>query len=103
MSGSRATSDCPARVAQLRTHVTSKAHTLSLQHVLRDHANVAHSICSRADSALEPLDQGTTIASLIMDPEDQTMWLADGLPCAVDYRGLDYSDWFARAMRSRAH
>ena len=57
--------------------------------LLADHADYPHSICSHPDPADHPLEQGATIASLLMDPNAGQIWLAAGNPCQVTYEPLD--------------
>ena len=57
--------------------------------LLADHADHPHSICAHPDPADHPLDQGSTIASLLMDTESRRIWLAAGNPCQVPYQPLD--------------
>ena len=66
----------------------------TLQAVFADHANHPVGICAHADPRDKPTEQGETTASLIMDLDDQVMWLADGTPCSAPYRRLDYSGFF---------
>ena len=65
---------------------------LTLDHfraLLADHADYPHSICSHPDPADHPLEQGATIASLLMDPNAGHLWLAPGNPCEVAYQPLE--------------
>jgi len=57
--------------------------------LLTDHADYPHSICSHPDPADHPLEQGATIASLLMDPNAGQIWLAAGNPCQAAYEPLD--------------
>jgi isopenicillin-N N-acyltransferase like protein len=57
--------------------------------LLADHADYPHSICSHPDPADHPLEQGATIASLLMDPAAGRLWLAAGQPCQVPYEPLE--------------
>ncbi len=61
----------------------------SLQGLLRDHVNYPDAICSHEDPAEPPHERGQTVASLVMDLTDRTMWAALGPPCEhvfVPYR-----------------
>ena len=62
--------------------------------LLADHADYPHSICSHPDPRDHPLEQGATIASLLMDLTARRLWLAAGNPCQTLYRELDVS-WLA--------
>ncbi|MGH3259965.1 MAG: C45 family autoproteolytic acyltransferase/hydrolase [Streptosporangiaceae bacterium] len=57
--------------------------------LLADHADYPHSICSHPDPADHPLEQGATIASLLMDPNAGQVWLAPGNPCQVTHQLLE--------------
>jgi len=57
--------------------------------LLADHADYPHSICSHPDPADHPLEQGATIASLLMDPNAGQIWLAPGNPCQLAYHPLE--------------
>jgi isopenicillin-N N-acyltransferase-like protein len=65
----------------------------TLQQLLADHADHPWSICCHADPKQVRLDQGATVASIVMDLNARHLWLADGQPCSVPYRELDYSDF----------
>jgi isopenicillin-N N-acyltransferase-like protein len=56
--------------------------------VLADHADYPHGICAHPDPAAHPLEQGQTIASLLMDLTAGELWLAAGNPCQVPYEQL---------------
>ena len=45
---------------------------------------------------MAPADRGITAASVLIDLAAQRMWLADGNPCMVPYRELDYSKFLAK-------
>ena len=81
----------PVRLQRLRAG-TSQPGPLTLDHfraLLADHADYPHSICSHPDPADHPLEQGATIASLLMDPNAGQAWLAVGNPCQVPYEPLE--------------
>ena len=59
--------------------------------LLADHADYPHSICSHPDPNDHPLEQGATIASILMDLSAGRLWLAPGNPCQVPYSELDLS------------
>lgn len=56
-----------------------------LQAILRDHVNHPNSICGHPDVNLPPHEQDMTIASLVMDLSQRTLWAAPGPPCESDY------------------
>ena len=59
--------------------------------LLADHADYPHSICAHPDPDEHPLEQGATIASVLMDLNARRVWLAAGNPCQVPYTELDLS------------
>lgn len=61
-------------------------HTVeSIQNIMRDHVNHPNSICSHTDPEDDPMDRQKTIASLVMDLTDQTMYACWGSPCEGTY------------------
>jgi isopenicillin-N N-acyltransferase-like protein len=88
--------DSPVRLARLRAGLSDDKPTVArVRELLRDHANYPFSICCHPNPTDDPIDQGATIASVLMNLEDATMWLADGLPCAMPYRELNFQELFA--------
>jgi isopenicillin-N N-acyltransferase-like protein len=88
--------DSPIRYSRLISGLRIGSPTVeSLQTLLSDHANHPYGVCSHPDPRVKAVEQGATIASVIMDLEGQTMWLADGPPCSTAYRQLDYRNLFA--------
>jgi isopenicillin-N N-acyltransferase-like protein len=63
---------------------------------LADHANFPSGVCCHPDTRFAPVDQGTTVASVLMDLDDRTMWVADGHPCTAPYRRLDYAGFLSK-------
>lgn len=90
--------DSPVRLARLRAGVRAgTGPSLELfRSLLKDHANYPSSVCCHPDTRFGELDQGATIASVLMDLDARTMWLAEGNPCQVPYRELDYSGFLAK-------
>ena len=64
--------------------------------LLADHANYPSGLCCHPDPRMNPYDQGATVASVLMDLGAQQMYLADGNPCTVPYRQLDYREFLAK-------
>jgi isopenicillin-N N-acyltransferase-like protein len=90
--------DSPFRMTRLTRLLWRDEGQLSaerLQVLLADHFNRPHSICRHPDPAKPPLEQYATVASVIMDLDTQTMWLADGNPCQLPYWEMDYSAFLA--------
>jgi isopenicillin-N N-acyltransferase-like protein len=85
--------DSPFRLERLSASVRrARRDGLSLdtfRTALGDHANYPSGICCHPDPRMAPHDQGATVASVLMDLDDRTVWLADGHPCITPYRRLD--------------
>jgi isopenicillin-N N-acyltransferase-like protein len=64
--------------------------------VLADHANHPSGVCCHPDRRWPVLEQGETVASVLMDVDARRMWLADGRPCTAPFRELDYSSLLAK-------
>jgi isopenicillin-N N-acyltransferase-like protein len=60
-----------------------------VQSILADHADHPSGLCSHVNLELPPHEHWATRASLIMEPADRAMWLAEGNPCAAPFRRLD--------------
>ena len=87
----------PSSAVRLQRLRAGAAEAATLDHfraLLADHADYPHSICSHPDPREHPLEQGATIASLLMDLTARRLWLAAGNPCQTPYRELDLS-WLA--------
>lgn len=98
--------DSPFRLERLRTAVAGARDTLSLhlfRAVLADHANFPSGVCCHPDTRLPTLDQGATVASVLMDLDERKMWVADGHPCSTPYRELDYAGFLDKPSPVRAH
>lgn len=92
--------DSPFRLERIRRAVAAAPSSLaieSFQGALADHANYPSGVCCHPDPRSAPIDQGATVASVLMDLDTATMWVADGHPCTVAYRRLDYADFLAKA------
>lgn len=63
---------------------------------LSDHANYPSGVCCHADPRDALLDQGMTVASILMDLDAKTMWVADGQPCERSYLELDYVEFLSK-------
>ena len=68
-----------------------------LQAYLADHVNYPAGICSHPDPRIEPADRYATVASVIMDLDTKTLWLADGKPCETPFRELEYGGFLRKA------
>jgi isopenicillin-N N-acyltransferase like protein len=90
--------DSPFRFDRLGDRIRG-APALSLKDfrpALADHAGHPSGICCHPDARWEPLEQGETVASVLMDLDARRMWLADGRPCTTPYRELDYGAFLAK-------
>jgi isopenicillin-N N-acyltransferase like protein len=90
--------DGPFRLERIRTAVAAP-EPLSLdtfRRALADHANHPSAVCCHPDARSARLEQGTTVASILMDLDAATMWVADGHPCTSPYRELDYASFLAK-------
>ena len=58
----------------------------SLARLLADHHNSPSSICCHVQEAQAPLDQYSTIASVIIDLTEMTMHVTRGQPCGASFR-----------------
>jgi isopenicillin-N N-acyltransferase like protein len=81
--------DSAVRLQRLRAAASNTATLEDFRTLLADHADYPHSICSHPDPDHHPLEQGTTIASILMDPAARRIWLAAGNPCQTPYAELD--------------
>ena len=92
--------DSPFRLERVRHAVAAAPHALAVetfQGALADHANYPSGVCCHPDPRSAPLDQGATVASVLMDLDTAAMWVADGHPCTAPYRRLDYAAFLAKA------
>jgi isopenicillin-N N-acyltransferase-like protein len=60
----------------------------SFQRVLRDHFSYPNSICRHADTQDEEAKQVATLASIIMDLTERTLYISQGRPCQNEYHKL---------------
>ncbi len=97
--------DSPFRLQRLRCAVDAAGRKLRIddfQTFLSDHANYPSGVCCHRDARMDELDQGATIASVLMDLDARRMWIADGHPCSSPYRELDYSAFLSKPSPVRA-
>lgn len=96
--------DSPFRLERLRAEVVRARPALSIdvfRQALSDHANHPSGVCCHPDIRFAPLDQGSTVASVLMDLGPKRMWLADGHPCSTPYRLLDYGPFLSKPSAVR--
>jgi isopenicillin-N N-acyltransferase like protein len=88
--------DSPFRLERLKASVRrARPEGLSLdtfRTALGDHANYPSAICCHPDARMDPHDRGATVASVLMDLDEQRIWLADGHPCTTPYRELEVGE-----------
>jgi isopenicillin-N N-acyltransferase like protein len=89
------------RLQRLRAGATGSATLDDFRLLLADHADYPHSICSHPDPDDHPLEQGATIASVLMDLTARRAWLAAGNPCQTPYAELDLS-WLTASAAAGA-
>ena len=94
--------DSAVRLQRLQAGATGSATLGDFRALLADHADYPHSICSHADPGDHPLEQGATIASVLMDLSARRLWLAAGQPCRTPYLEVDVSWLGAPAAASAA-
>lgn len=97
--------DSPFRLERLRSAVDAAGRKLRIedfQTFLSDHANYPSGVCCHPDARMHELDQGATVASVLMDLDARRMWIADGHPCTNPYRELDYSAFLSKPSPLRA-
>jgi isopenicillin-N N-acyltransferase-like protein len=90
--------DSPFRLQRLVEQIEPRGR-LSLddfRRALADHANHPSGICCHPDPRWDPLEQGETVASVLMDLDARRMWIADGHPCTTPYLELDYSSFLSK-------
>ncbi len=86
--------DSPIRLNRINRLLRRQGGSITpeaLQAIVTDHFNHPNAICRHPDPLLPAPERWATIASIVMDLNDRTMWLADGSPCQTPYRRLDYT------------
>ena len=58
--------------------------------LLADHADYPYSVCAHPEPGVHPLEQGATIASVLMDLTAGRMWVAVGHPCRASYQDVGW-------------
>ncbi|MFJ6415641.1 C45 family autoproteolytic acyltransferase/hydolase [Paeniglutamicibacter sp. NPDC091659] len=91
-----AMSDSYVRLSRLRELIGINAQAVTigaLDHALRDHTDAPGSICCHPDERSDPSAQWSTVMSVVMDLEKRVLHLAEGNPCQVPRKAVDYSDF----------
>jgi isopenicillin-N N-acyltransferase like protein len=84
----------PLRLHRLSTFLQESSGQLDragLEGILADHADHPWGLCTHENVDLPEHERYATRASIIMEPETRTMWLAEGNPCVAPFRELDTS------------
>lgn len=63
-----------------------------MQALLAGHENQPNALCRHPRQELAPTDRSATVASMIMDLSERTVWIADGPPCTHEYRAYKASE-----------
>ena len=63
----------------------------SIQEILGDHKNHPQSLCRHRDNMIPESQHIITKTSMIMDLEDQKIWISFGQPCKNDFKMYDVS------------
>ena len=79
------------RASTLLADNHGRVHPAMLQAMLRDHVNHPSGVCAHPDPSMPELEQDMSVASVLYDLETRTMWIADGQPCEVEYRRVEYA------------
>jgi isopenicillin-N N-acyltransferase-like protein len=98
--------DSPLRLQRIRAGLGGREGLPTLdtfRALLADHADHPSGLCCHPDPRMGPYDQGATVASVLMDLGTRQMFLADGNPCSVPYRQLDYGGFLAKPSPVAEH
>ena len=96
--------DSPFRLERLREVASTSRHSLSLERFggfLADHANYPSGICCHPDARMDRIDQGATVASVLMDLDEASVLVADGHPCTAPYRELNVGSLLSKPSAVR--
>lgn len=74
-----------ARVARLLRKQAGSLDLAKIKTVLADHTSRPHGLCRHSDPSQDAVRQTMTLASVVLDLDDRTMWIAEGTPCNTDY------------------
>lgn len=85
--------DTLIRTARAQRFVERKRGALDIEaikNLLRDHFNKPNSICRHVDERLPADFQVESLASMIMDLKERTLYLTDGPPCESEYKAFSF-------------
>ena len=74
-----------ARLSRLLHSHAGRIDNKAIKAALADHTGFPHGLCRHSDSTQPAVRQTMTLASVILDLNARTMWLAEGTPCDTDY------------------
>ena len=80
------------RMQQFLKRGQGKVTPGQLQEFFGDHHNYPGAICRHQDPRVELVDRYATVASVVMDLDTQTMWVAAGNPCSASYHEANYGE-----------
>ncbi len=89
--------DSPVRLSRMQAALRQHSQALAvadLKSALADHFNYPFSVCSHPDQTKPEPEQYASLASVIMDLNTATLWLAKGYPCEASYIRREYGEWF---------
>lgn len=83
-----------SRVARLLRCHAGRIDMRAIKAALTDHTSFPHGLCRHSDPAQPPVRQTMTLASVVLDLDARTMWIAEGTPCDTNYLpvALDEAD-----------
>jgi isopenicillin-N N-acyltransferase-like protein len=90
--------DSPFRLQRLREQLggVPLVSPKEVREALADHAGHPSGVCCHPDARWDPLEQGQTVASVLMDLDERRLWVADGRPCTAPYDELDYGEFLRK-------
>ncbi len=69
----------------------------AVEAALRDHDGRPGSVCAHADASLDEDDDYITIASIVVDLTEGTMWVTEGAPCEAPFERYALTELYERA------
>lgn len=79
------------RAREILTRCERQVSIGVIRKVLRDHFDKPHSICAHRDEKKPFVEQSQTNASIIMNLNEQILYIAKGPPCEHDYRVVHFN------------
>jgi isopenicillin-N N-acyltransferase like protein len=84
--------DSPFRLMRARQLVADHDGPLDREFftaLLGDHATYPLGVCCHPDPRFGPVKQSATLASVIMEPDTRSMWVAPGNPCTTPFEPVE--------------